>query len=103
MESKKESTPHVQGILRHSSGDQHQHQKDHVHFDEQVIIEHDEERGTRMKIDEPKTPYNEGYTGDDQPEQEDVHMESLDKVQMGDDSEVRKHLEEAERNKLLNA
>ena len=28
-----------------------------VRFDEATIAEHDKERGTRMKIDEPKTPY----------------------------------------------
>ena len=28
-----------------------------VHFDEETIAEHDKERGTRMKIDEPPTPY----------------------------------------------
>lgn len=28
-----------------------------VRFDEETIAEHDKERGTRMKIDEPKTPY----------------------------------------------
>ena len=30
-----------------------------VVFDEATIAEHDLERGTRMKIDEPKTPYHE--------------------------------------------
>jgi protein phosphatase inhibitor 2 len=34
---------------------------DHVKFDEEVIAEHDLDRGTRMKIDEPKTPYAEDY------------------------------------------
>lgn len=28
-----------------------------VRFDEEVIKEHDKDRGTRTKIDEPKTPY----------------------------------------------
>eukprot|EP00941_MAST-03F_sp_MAST-3F-sp1_P003144 g3144.t1 len=28
-----------------------------IHFDEQTIAEHDKLRGTRMKIDEPDTPY----------------------------------------------
>lgn len=31
--------------------------KGHVHWDEQAIAEHDKERGTRQKIDEPDTPY----------------------------------------------
>lgn len=29
-------------------------------FDEVVIAEHDKDRGTRQKIDEPKTPFEEG-------------------------------------------
>lgn len=28
-----------------------------IRWDEEIIAEHDKERGTRMKIDEPKTPY----------------------------------------------
>lgn len=32
-------------------------QKPHVHFNESQIAEHDKTRGTRMKIDEPKTPF----------------------------------------------
>ncbi len=31
--------------------------KEHVHFDEATIEEHDKERGTRMIIDEPDTPF----------------------------------------------
>jgi len=30
----------------------------HVQWDEMTIAEHDKERGTRMKIDEPPTPYH---------------------------------------------
>ena len=29
-----------------------------IQWDEQGIVEHDKTRGTRMKINEPKTPYN---------------------------------------------
>ena len=29
----------------------------HVRFDESIIAEHDKERGTRMTIDEPETPF----------------------------------------------
>ncbi|CAG9324859.1 unnamed protein product [Blepharisma stoltei] len=29
-----------------------------IQWDEEVIKEHDKERGTRMKVTEPKTPYN---------------------------------------------
>uniref|UniRef100_A0A6S8EI81 Protein phosphatase inhibitor 2 n=2 Tax=Aplanochytrium stocchinoi TaxID=215587 RepID=A0A6S8EI81_9STRA len=31
-----------------------------IRFDEEVIAEHDKLRGTRQKIDEPKTPYRRG-------------------------------------------
>lgn len=31
--------------------------KGHVHWDEEAIAEHDKERGTRQKIDEPDTPF----------------------------------------------
>lgn len=34
-----------------------QRKKEHVHFDEATIAEHDKERGTRMAIDEPDTPF----------------------------------------------
>ncbi|CAD7925626.1 unnamed protein product [Amoebophrya sp. A25] len=33
------------------------HKSDAVTWDEEAIAEHDKERGTRQKIDEPKTPY----------------------------------------------
>jgi len=39
-----------------------------VQWDEGTIAEHDKERGTRMKIDEPKTPYHastQEWAGDD--------------------------------------
>ena len=32
-------------------------EKDGVKWDEWTIAEHDKERGTRQKIDEPKTPF----------------------------------------------
>ena len=32
-------------------------EKKRVAFNEEEILEHDKERGTRMKIEEPKTPY----------------------------------------------
>jgi len=37
----------------------HHEPNEHVHFDEHIIAEHDEDRGTRTKIDEPKTPYHD--------------------------------------------
>ena len=33
----------------------------HLKWDEEKIREHDKERGTRMKIEEPNTPYNHSY------------------------------------------
>ena len=55
----------MSGILKNpekhksSSGLPEQHDSDHVKFDEEVIQEHDKDRGTRQKISEPKTPYNQ--------------------------------------------
>ena len=34
-----------------------------ITWDEETIAEHDKLRGTRMKIDEPDTPYNYEYAG----------------------------------------
>ena len=53
------------GILKKNTGglegsphqEHHHHHADHVKFDEEAIELHDQDRGTRMKIDEPKTPY----------------------------------------------
>lgn len=60
-----------------------------------------------MKIDEPKTPYNDEYDeleGTGEGEAEDVVMkDQTEHVPSIEDIEIKKHLEEAERNKLLNA
>ena len=41
-----------------SGSPHHNHNpNEHVKFDEETIAEHDQDRGTRQKIDEPKTPY----------------------------------------------
>jgi len=42
------------------------HKKRHIKWDEETIQEHDKERGTRMKIEEPKTPY--AYMSDEEQE-----------------------------------
>lgn len=44
----------VEGILNR---DKQNKIKPHVTWDEDQIAEHDKTRGTKMKIDEPKTPY----------------------------------------------
>ncbi len=47
-------------------------------FDEEVIAEHDKDRGTRQKIDEPKTPYGESadFLQDENMDEEmQVHVE----------------------------
>ena len=49
-------------ILRNSSicsnNNVNSHSNMHVTFDEEVIKEHDKERGNKMVIDEPKTPFH---------------------------------------------
>lgn len=51
--------PH--GILRAASSHAG---SSHIKWDEATIAEHDKDRGTRMKIDEPKTPYRAGHSAD---------------------------------------
>ncbi len=48
--------PRKSSILKMNSSTLHH--ADHVKFDEEVIQEHDKDRGTRQKIDEAKTPYH---------------------------------------------
>ncbi|CDW73500.1 UNKNOWN [Stylonychia lemnae] len=106
------------GILKNNIDQQQvlqQHQSDRVKFDEEIIAEHDKSRGTRQKIDEPKTPYENAQEeelnqDDDVYMQEDIQMNETTQANSGQDSsqqtieeEVKKHLEEAERNKQLNA
>lgn len=40
-----------------------------VHWDEECIAEHDKDRGTRQKIDEPDTPFVRSPTGSDDEEE----------------------------------
>ncbi len=60
MESSKKAAGHRTSILKMgSSGAHHELGGDHVKFDEVTIAEHDKDRGTRTKIEEPKTPYEQ--------------------------------------------
>jgi len=82
-----------------------------VKFDEVTIAEHDKDRGTRTKITEPKTPYEVSEGG--AAVEEEVHPSATGDVEMHSpkshvvhteiDEQIKHHLEEAERNKLLNA
>jgi protein phosphatase inhibitor 2 len=54
---KKKKTPPVQGQGKPGL------EKKHLKWDEEVIEEHDQLRGTRMKIDEPNTPYTHYDSG----------------------------------------
>lgn len=76
-----------------------------------MIQEHDKDRGTRQKIDDPKTPYHEDHgesfedTVEGTQNQEDVTMQDASSggTRQMDEEEVKQHLLEAERNKVLNA
>lgn len=49
-----------------------------IKWNEEVISEHDKERGTREKITEAKTPYNyEDLSGSDSEETKDLDIQSL--------------------------
>lgn len=64
-----------------------------IKWDEQAISEHDKTRGTRMKIKEPKTPYNY-YNEDDDPDLVDVSkaIPKLEEIKTKQDfQEKRKH------------
>ena len=79
-------------------------ESEHVKFDEVIIAEHDKDRGTRTKILEPKTPYEADEPMSLVEGKEDVEMhESAGTDAKQVDEEIRYHLEEAERNKTLNA
>ena len=45
---------HKKGILKNNTTKK---KIDHIRFDEESITEYDKLRGQKMKIDEPKTPY----------------------------------------------
>ena len=66
-----------------------------IKWDEKVIQEHDKHRGNKMKIDEPKTPYEE-LSGDEDAKEDEGETTP-------DIAEIQKHLSEAEDNAKLNA
>ena len=86
----------------------HHPPNEHVHFDEEVIAEHDKDRGTRIKIDEPKTPYHEENDGIIYGEvggsggSDDVLMQDLEPIR-NEEEEMKRNFDEANKNKLLNA
>ena len=86
------------GILKHPEGEDTHTTSEHIKWDEEVIKEHDKDRGTRQTIPDPKTPYH----GDGDVEMaDDEHIKagsipSNEKVIM---EEVKDHLKEAEKNK----
>ena len=110
---KKRHTPRGSILKLQSSGllgfEGLQHNPDHVKFDEEIIAEHDKDRGTRQKISEPKTPYEEAEIDEEmladnqQSAGGDVEMRESPIPAKEVDEEIKKHLEEAERNKQLNA
>ena len=86
----------AKGILKKSSEVLLEGNSEHagIKWDEEVIQEHDKERGKHMKIDEPKTPYNLELEDEAEEDQEPDSSEIL---------EIKKHLSEAEENALKNA
>ena len=50
----------------------------HIKWDEDIIKEHDKLRGTRMKIDEPDTPYNKSYQNDQFIIDDEFQLDNLD-------------------------
>lgn len=53
----------VKPALKKEHNHHHDKEKKHLKWDEEVIEEHDQLRGTRMKIDEPNTPYTHYDSG----------------------------------------
>ena len=51
----------------------------HIKFDEEVIAEHDKSRGTRQKIDEPKTPYANDDNENMQDEEDQLNTQANNK------------------------
>ena len=68
-------------------------QKGRIRWDEEVIREHDQQRGNKTKITEPKTPYHY-YEEEDDPDSSEPQPTSLNEQQLEDELEkVRKKQE----------
>ncbi|KAL3665710.1 hypothetical protein V7S43_009143 [Phytophthora oleae] len=63
MEEKPKAAPERKTLVTDHSG--HSHADARVTWDEETIALHDLDRGTRMKIDEPNTPYHYYAEGDE--------------------------------------
>jgi len=74
-----------------------------VKWDETTIQEHDKERGTRQKIDEPKTPYHLEHEEALAAFGGAAEKEDVDMLPVEEEKETIEHLKEAEKNKELNA
>lgn len=91
------SAKNVHPILKEQPGTEHgAGAENHVHFDEVEIAEYDKTRGQCQKIDDPKTPYHAESSEDE---------EMTKELAPGDDAdpETLQHLEEAHKNRNLNA
>ena len=80
--TKQIDTDQPHGILKHG----HIDHDAHVHFDEHEIAEYDKQRGQTMKIDDPKTPYNDESMSDD--DKDDADEQEMDPT-------IKAHLDEA--------
>ena len=70
----------------------------HAHFDEAEIAAHDATRGQCMKIDDPKTPFHEEESDD-----EDMGAAGAGNNEEVVDPELDAHLAEAKANQAANA
>ena len=90
--SKMIDTDQPSGILKH--GEDFDEKDRHAHFDEHELAEYDKTRGQTMKIDDPKTPFN-----DDSQEEDDDYDPETAKVE----PQIQESLEAAQHNRMANA
>ncbi|KRX05720.1 hypothetical protein PPERSA_09860 [Pseudocohnilembus persalinus] len=79
-------------------------QQPHLHWDEEAIEEYDKTRGQTMRVDEPKTPYEEAIDDSEEEEhsQQNSHHQHEEKKFELDTHQVQKQLEIARQNQQLN-